>query len=122
MFRRDTEETRGVTDIYRFRPPATPRVSPNSVFLVVHEATQQVLRVLDHALHGADEGRPEVLVDRLLGYPEGMSHPNGLELARMDEPIDGHLRDSHDRGHFGHGEEPQVAERCLCTHDATSKT
>jgi hypothetical protein len=40
---------------------------------------------------GADEGRPQVLVNRLLWDPERTTDPYGFQLAGVDQAIDGHL-------------------------------
>ena len=67
-------------------------------------------------LDGTDEGRPQVLVDRLLGDPERTTDPYGFQLAGVNQPIDGHLRYPHDRGYFGDGKESNVAKGSFACH------
>src|SRR5579875_641743 len=77
-------------------------------------------RVPAHANRSADgdERALQVLVHSLLGHPERTTHPNGLKLSGMNEPVNGHLGYPHDPGHFRDGQEPHIAERrChLCCH------
>ena len=59
----------------------------------------------------------QIPVDRLLGDAERAANPDRFQLTRVHEPVDGHLGDAHDRGHFGHGQELDVAQRCFaCSH------
>src|SRR3954471_17467533 len=50
-------------------------------------------------------GVPQVVVHGALGHPEGAADANGGELATVDEAVDGHLRDAHESGDLGDGQE-----------------
>src|SRR3989304_2298899 len=58
----------------------------------------------------------EVLVPVRLTDPEVLSHPDGRQLAALDESVDGHVRDPHRRRHLAHGEEPVPHERPSLAH------
>jgi len=58
---------------------------------------------------GADEGRPQVLVNRLLGNSEGTADPDSLKLPGVNQSVDRHLGDPHDGGYFGDGKKSHVA-------------
>src|SRR3954451_21024010 len=50
-------------------------------------------------------GVAQVLVHGALGDPEGAAHADGGQLATVDEAVDGHLRDAHEGGDLGDGQE-----------------
>src|SRR5262249_24441218 len=69
------------------------------------------------------EGITQVLINRLLRDAERTADPDCLELTRVHEPVNGHLRHAHDGGHLSHSQEPDIAERgggCFNCHVGTS--
>src|SRR6201997_4283205 len=60
---------------------------------------------------------PEVSGHRLLRNPERAANTDCLKLTRVNEAVNGHLRNAHDRSHLGHGQESDIAQRsCVCCH------
>src|SRR5829696_8486869 len=65
---------------------------------------------------GVDERAAQVGVHLVLRHAEGPADADGRELPGMDHAVDGHLRDSHDRGDLRDGEEPHLRELALRGH------
>src|SRR5690606_20465773 len=66
---------------------------------------------------GLDERVPQVVVDRLLGNPEGPADPDGRQLTGGHQPVHRHLGHPHDGGDLRHRQELHLAERSFaCTH------
>jgi hypothetical protein len=56
-------------------------------------------------LAGVEVGALQHVVYRLGVHAEGPSHPNRGQLTVVNQPIDGHFADPHQRCHFGHSQE-----------------
>src|SRR3954447_23485980 len=59
---------------------------------------------------GAVEALAEVLVDVVLGHPEGAADANRGQLSVVDQAVDRHLGHAHHRGDLSHGEELDVGD------------
>ena len=53
---------------------------------------------------GLDEGVAQVVMYGLLGDPEGTSDADGRQLTVMDQTVDRHLGNTHNRGNLGNGQ------------------
>ena len=65
-----------------------------------------------------DVGIAQIILNCLLWHPEGSSDSHCRELAMVNEAIDRHLGNSHQRCDLGHSKETDLAQRTVsaCRH------
>ena len=62
---------------------------------------------------GLDEGVAQVVMYGLLWDSEGTSNADGRQLAVVDQTVDRHLGNTHDRGDLGNGQKANFTKRPL---------
>ena len=55
----------------------------------------------------------QVVLHGMFRNPERPADADSGQVAAVHEPVDGHLRDPHERGHLGHGQEPDLRKPFL---------
>ena len=64
---------------------------------------------MDPFCSGTNKCRSKILIYRLLWHPERTPNPDSLQFARVNQAVNGHQGDAHDRGNFPDSQKTNIA-------------